>query len=162
MLGARTIIAVDKDQTALARALKFGATDAVPIEDSTARIRELTNGEGASHVFITANSVDVMELGADTAATPGHVYLLGVPAKGARISLDALAIHRSRTLTGSVGGDIVPERDIPGYLKLYDDGRIMMDELVVEEVPLERINDGIEKVISGGVGGRVIVSMNHG
>ena len=164
LLEASPIIAVDRDPTALTRAREFGATDTVQagVEDVAERVRELTDGRGASHVFVTATAPDAMEMATEAAATPSLVYLLGVPALGTRISLDALAIHRSRTLTGSAGGDIVPERDIPKYLRFYDEGRILMDELVVEEVALEQINDGLERVMAGGVGGRIIVGMGHG
>jgi len=89
---------------------------------------------------------------------PSNVYFVGVPAENLRISIDPLAIHRSRTLSGSCGGATIPDRDIQKYLGLYDKGLLKLNELIHDKFDLDSINEAIEITRSGKVG-RCIIDM---
>lgn len=160
IVGAYPIVAVDTGDEALERAAAFGATHRVraATADTLDTIRRVTGG-GAQVVIVTANRTDAIEAGFEAAATPGRVYVLGVPPNGSTVTLDAFSLHLKKTVTGAIGGAIRPERDIPTYWDLHRRGTVKLRELIVREVPLDQINDGIHMLRSGSVAGRVVVDL---
>ena len=47
--------------------------------------------------------------------------------------------------------------DVPKFVELYRQGRLMLDELVSERLPLDRINEGFDHMRAGAVARCVIV-----
>jgi len=161
LVNAYPIIAVDKNPESLQIARQLGATDVIQTNaDVICRIRQLTKDEGADVVIIAVANPQAIELAIEAAAAPGRVFLAAVPPAGARVSLDALDIHRKKKLDGSYGGGTVPERDIGRYLGLYERGLLRLNELISHTVSLEEINKGVKFVTSGTIG-RCIVKMSE-
>jgi S-(hydroxymethyl)glutathione dehydrogenase/alcohol dehydrogenase len=162
LLHAGPIIAVDNNEESLDLARKFGATHVINAAnvDVAEEVRKITNNQGAKYVIVAMTNPRGMETAIDSAACPSDVYFLGVPADNTRITIDPLAIHRSRTLRGSCGGAIIPERDIAKYLGLYNAGTIKLDELISHRFSLWDINEAIE-VTRSGKAGRCIIDMNY-
>ena len=160
LVGGYPIIAVDKNPESLSLALKLGAHHTIhsASNDVLAEIRRITGGKGVDSVIIAVGDPRVIEVAAQASCIPGSVFLVGVPPVGSKITVDPLDIHRQRTLLGSYGGGVVPERDIPGYLDLYHRGHLKLKELISDVVSLDRINDGIDSLLSGKPG-RCIVRM---
>jgi len=75
--GARQIIAVDPVPDRLRQARTFGADEVINVEteDVAARLRMLTEGEGADLSVVMPGSDAVMELAAESAAVGGTVVL---------------------------------------------------------------------------------------
>ena len=63
-------------------------------------------------------------------------------------------------LSGSHGGEAVPNEDIPRYHALYRIGRLRLAELLTERFPLSAINEAIAAMRSGVSAGRVLVCMS--
>ncbi len=63
-----------------------------------------------------------------------------------------------KTIKASQGGGFSPSKDIPRYIKLYQDGSLDIDGLITHRVTLDKINDGIE-LMRAGKANRVIVDM---
>ena len=63
----------------------------------------------------------------------------------------------SRRLMGTQGGNASPGRDLPLLADLYRRGRLELERLVSERIPLEEVNEGIARVRSGTVARSVIV-----
>lgn len=158
---AHPIIAIDKDPGKLALAREFGATHGVlsTTDDVAQRVREFTDGTGAEVVFVAAGSASAVETGAVAGGMPSTIFLVGVPPKGSTVMLDAWSIHMKKTFTGSFGGGVLPDRDIPSYLGLQRAGTLDLDKLVDFEVPLSQINEGIEQLREGRASGRIIVNL---
>ncbi|MEV4188484.1 alcohol dehydrogenase, partial [Streptosporangium canum] len=62
-----------------------------------------------------------------------------------------------RRLMGTQGGDAAPLRDLPMLAEQYLRGRLDLDRLVSERVPLEDVNEAIRHVREGAVARSVIV-----
>jgi len=160
LINADPIIAVDINKASLQVAKEFGATHSINANtaDVIEEIKNITNDLGAEAVVVAAANPKVIEQAVQAATTPGAVYLVAVPPADAQVTLNPLAIHRQCTLTGSFGGGIVPERDIPRYLRLYEQGKLKLDELISHSVKLDEINQGIELTMSGTIG-RCLIRM---
>ena len=89
----------------------------------------------------------------------GKVTLVGVPRKGNDISIYSLPLHFGKGLSGSHGGEAVPNEDIPRYHNLFTSGRIKLAELLTEKLPLDQINDAIANMRSGKTSGRCLIEM---
>ena len=84
--------------------------------------------------------------------------MVGVPMKGNNISIYSLPLHFNKILTGSHGGDAVPDIEIPRYIRLMNSGKMKLDGFITHEFALEEINDALD-LIRSGEAGRVILKM---
>jgi S-(hydroxymethyl)glutathione dehydrogenase/alcohol dehydrogenase len=57
---------------------------------------------------------------------------------------------------GTQGGDAAPHRDLPMLAEQYLRGRLDLDGLISERLPLDRINDAVAHVREGSVARTVI------
>src|SRR3546814_7490209 len=65
-----------------------------------------------------------------------------------KLNLFDLAMQR-KELVGSVFGNANPRRDIPRLLRLYDEGKLMLDELVTTNYEIDDINQGYQDLRDG-------------
>ncbi len=160
LIKASSIIAVDRCPEKLKLAVNLGATDIINSDtaDVVEEIKKITSGKGVENVFIAAASPAIMETAVESTSAPGAVFFVAVPPPEAKISINALDIHRKKTLYGACGGGIIPEKHIPLYLNLYTKGLLPLDKIVADIVGLEQINDSIQSMCSG-TPGRFIVRM---
>lgn len=142
----RLIIAVDINDKALDLARDLGATHCVNPSNSDVirEVRRITGGKGASKVLINTGNPKAIEAALETTAVPGNCYFVGRPPRGINIMVDPLAVFQQRTLAGSHGGDSFPDRDIPTYLQLHEEGSLNLSKLVSRVLPFSQINLGIE------------------
>lgn len=150
--GARTVIAVDLSAEKRAAAHGFGATHALdPMDgDLVAAIRDLTEGRGASHVFVAVGAHPAIRQGLDMLGVGGTLVLVGMPAQDLPLETSPLdLVSYGKRIVGSKMGSTVLRRDIPLLVDLYRSGRLKLDELVSETFPLERINDAVAATKAG-------------
>ncbi len=140
---AYPIIAVDKNEENLALAKKMGATHLLNPDTANIaiEIKKLTHNNGSYHSIVTAAYPEVIETAAQSTSAPGNIFIVGVPAKDAKVTLNALDLHRRKTFTGSYGGGCLPDRDIPRYITLYEQGHIYLKELISTTIYLHNINE---------------------
>ncbi len=158
--GAKTIIALDIVDSKLAAATAFGATHTVnaaqqPPEDA---MRSLTNGRGADYVFVTVGSQRAIEQGVTFLRRGGTLVLVGMPAAGVKLPVEAgdFAHNAQRILGSKMGSSRLPV-DIPAWATLYEQGRLLLDELITARYPLEAINDAIADAKAGNALRNVII-----
>ncbi len=60
-------------------------------------------------------------------------------------------------LSGSHGGEAIPQIDIPRYHQLFRAGRIKLRELVTDYFTLEQINHAIDGMRTGKFSGRCLI-----
>jgi S-(hydroxymethyl)mycothiol dehydrogenase len=160
LAGARTIIAVDLDDTKLDWARGFGATHTVNSarEDVVERVRELTGGHGAD-VVIEAIGLPQTYLQAFHARDlAGTVVLVGVPRPDMTVELPFLDVFgRGGALKSSWYGDCLPSRDFPMLIELYLQGRLDLDAFVSETIGLDAVEEAFHKMERGEVLRSVVV-----
>lgn len=150
--GAETIVAVDRVDKKLEFAQQFGATHTVNPSsdgDAVARIQEITGG-GADYAF------EVIGLAATIAQTyqavrkGGTAVIIGVPKMTEMLQLPAAMIWmEEKSLMGSTYGSGQPKQDIPNLIKLYQRGRLKLDELVTATYPLDDAPRAFEDLEKG-------------
>jgi S-(hydroxymethyl)glutathione dehydrogenase/alcohol dehydrogenase len=152
--GASTVIAVDPVAPKREWAAQFGATDAfATIEEAADYARSLTNGQGADSTIVTIGVVQGEHVGQALASIrkAGTVVLTGlgdITAVGAPLALGELTLFQKR-LQGSLFGASNPRRDIPSLLRMYQAGRLKLDELVTREYTLDQVARAYEDMHAG-------------
>jgi Zn-dependent alcohol dehydrogenase len=161
LAGAHPIIAMDLLDNKLEAARTFGATHFVNSADQnkTAKaVKELTSGRGADYVFVTVGSSAAVTQALSLTRKRGNVIVVGMPAPGATSSFQVnLLVRGEQRIIGSFMGSTRPSVGIPRLVRLYQNGRLKLDELITARYPLERINEAIEAVEKGQALRNVIV-----
>jgi Zn-dependent alcohol dehydrogenase len=81
----------------------------------------------------------------------------GAPPAGSKISLDWIDLLQEKVLTGATQGASVPGVDIPRYIEMFMAGKLPVDKLVTRTLPLERVNEALDRLEKGDLGRTVIV-----
>jgi Zn-dependent alcohol dehydrogenase len=165
-VSAYPIIAVDIDDDKLQFARRFGATIGINsrTEDAIARVREITGG-GADFAFdvigrqsTIATLLHYVRPGvAGYRPEGGTAVLVGVPRPEATLTVMDALLPGSKTFKGTNGGSPRPDRDLPMYVRWFQEGKLPLDLLVSRRYTLDQINDGISALERGEVLGRAIV-----
>lgn len=149
--GAREVLALDLNESKLALARELGATASFNAGDPDAaeRVRELTRG-GVDCAFEMAGAIGAMELAWRITRRGGSTISAGLPHPDKRFALPPVQlVAEERTLRGSYIGSAVPARDIPRYIALYQRGKLPVDRLMGEQLQMEDINRGFDRMASG-------------
>lgn len=161
LAGAYPIVAVDRIERKLDMARARGATDcinAAATGDLDRAIRTIVGERGPDKVIETTGVKAVIELAYNLTHADGTCVLVGVPSE--KVSIYTLPIHFNKVLTGSHGGDAVPQVDIPRLIKLNRAGRVSFAGLITHEFPLDDINAALD-VVRSGTAGRVLVQLGR-
>lgn len=161
LVGAYPVIAVDLYDNRLALAKELGATHLINAKTQNARdeIEKITGINKLDHFIDNTGQPHIIEMGYQITKPQGKVTLVGVPRKGNDINIYSLPLHFGKRISGSHGGEVVPNEDIPRYHNLFTSGRIKLAELLTEKLPLEKINEAIENMRSGKTSGRCLIEM---
>jgi S-(hydroxymethyl)glutathione dehydrogenase/alcohol dehydrogenase len=159
MVSAYPLIAVDLYDEKLQLARSLGATHTINAakEDAEAAIKAILGAAGADVFIDNTGQPAIIEKGYGLVKPQGRVILVGVPKKGNNIQIYSLPLHFGKVLTGSHGGEAVPEQDIPRYLHLFRSGRLELSSLITNRFPISRINEAIDGVRSGNISGRCLI-----
>ncbi len=149
--GARSIVAVDREEDKLAFALELGATSAVNSTDPEAaqQIRAASGG-GVEYAFDLTGVPAALDLAFTITRRGGTTVTAGLPPPTATLPLSPLTlVAEERVLKGSYIGTSVPGRDIPHYISLYQRGLLPVNRLVSGTLALNDINAGFDRLDSG-------------
>lgn len=159
--SADPIVCVDIVDEKLAWAKKFGATHVINSTQTNnldQAIRDIVGEKGADVVIDTSGNSRVIEQAYQLTQGQGRTILVGVTNKKDPIAIYPLPLHFGKVLTGSHGGDCVPDEDIPRCIKLFEKGKLQLEELITHEYSLSEINEAIEQFKSGNTG-RILIKM---
>jgi S-(hydroxymethyl)glutathione dehydrogenase/alcohol dehydrogenase len=162
LAGAYPIVAVDIVDAKLDMARRYGATHAVnagAVEELDRKLRAITGAGGPDKVIETTGVKAMIELAYDLTNADGTCVLVGVPNE--KVTIYTLPIHFNKVLTGSHGGDAVPQVDIPRLIRLSQAGRLALDGIITHEYPLDEVNAALDLVRSGHAG-RVLLNLSRG
>ena len=156
--GAGRIIACDPVPEKRELALKLGATDAIDATAADAReqLLELTGG-GVDHAIEAVGRQASARLAIGALRRGGTATILGMLNPDEEVGLSARDLMSGKVLQGGLmGGNRFPV-DIPRLVDFYLKGRLDLDSLVAERIPLEEINAGFETMKTGHSARSVIV-----
>jgi len=149
--GAGRIIAVDISDPKLEVARQMGATDTVngAEVDAVEAVRELTGG-GVDYSFEAIGRKETYEQAFSMTNVGGTAVMIGMMPFGQNIEIPGYQIFMmEKTIKGSMMGSNAFRVDMPRYVDMYLDGRLMLDEMISGTIALEDINEGYEWMKKG-------------
>ena len=82
----------------------------------------------------------------------GTTVTAGLPPPDAALAVNIVnMVVEERTVKGSYIGTCVPVRDIPRYMALFKEGRLPVNKLMSGIIPLDKINEGFDRLHDGSV-----------
>jgi aryl-alcohol dehydrogenase len=146
---AGTVIAVDKHQSRLDLAHRYGATHGVSGSpaDVQAQILDITGG-GADHVFDTTGNATLVRAAFEALTFVGTLGMAGVGSP--EMTFGYTSLITGRKVLGVVEGSSRSHEFIPHLARLNADGAFPFDELVTY-YPLEQINEAAADSLAGRV-----------
>jgi alcohol dehydrogenase len=121
------------------------------------QVRDLTGG-GVDYAFEMASSVKALELAYKITRRGGTTVTGSLPHPTHTMALPATnLVAEERTLKGSYVGSCVPQRDIPRFISLYQQGLLPVDRLMSERISLDQINEGFDRLSDGGTVRQIMV-----
>ena len=159
LAGAGRIIAIDTSDEKLALARQLGATDTFSAADADCieQVRDATSG-GVEYAFEVAGVVKAMEVAYGVTRWGGTTVTVGLSPTEAEFSFRQSAlVSEEKTIKGSYMGSCVPVRDIPRFIRLYQQGKLPVDRLVSRRIGFDEVNEGFERLESGAVVRQILV-----
>lgn len=153
MVGANMIVGVDLNPKKRALAEKLGMTHFVnPSEvegDLVPYLVELTNG-GADYSFECIGNVKVMRQALECCHKGwGVSVIIGVAGAGQEISTRPFQLVTGRVWKGSAFGGARGRTDVPKIVDWYMDGKINIDDLITNVMPVEQVNEAFDLMHKG-------------
>jgi S-(hydroxymethyl)glutathione dehydrogenase / alcohol dehydrogenase len=156
--GAERIIAVDLAPEKLELARKFGATDTVLGGASAVEgVKQCARG-GVDYAFEVIGLPQTIQQGVQMLAKGGLMTIVGAIRFDAAVTLPTLALLVNEwRIQGSFLGSGPFKRDVPRLASLYLKGRLDLDGLISERIPLAPINRGFDTMLGGTQARSVII-----
>ena len=148
LAGAQTIVAIDREPAKLAIAREIGATHAFDARDAhcVEQVRDLTDG-GVDYAFELGGAIDAMKIAYGIVRYGGSVVVAGLPPATATFSfIQADLVGQEKSIRGSYMGSCAPVRDIPRFIRLYQEGRLPVDRLIDGYIGFDALNEGFDKL----------------
>jgi S-(hydroxymethyl)glutathione dehydrogenase/alcohol dehydrogenase len=157
--GAGTILAVDKIDEKLSLAERLGATHTVNVTsgDPIDTVRELSDGNGLDFAFEAIGSAKTAEMAFAMVGSGGAAVVIGLIPPGQSVSIPGVELFYEKRLQGSNMGSNRFRIDVPHYVQMYLDGRLNLDDMITETMPIEDINAGFDRMRTGMVARNLIV-----
>ncbi|MBP1326294.1 Zn-dependent alcohol dehydrogenase [Leucobacter exalbidus] len=144
LVGAAQIIAVDVVDDKLEHARRFGATDVVNSAevDPASAIRELTGG-GADFVFDFVGRPEATKYAYESVGRAGELGVVGLNKPGTKLEIEIgpSFVWNQVRIRPIFNGSTNFKRDIPYFVKLYNEGQFKLDELVSRSISLDEVNE---------------------
>ncbi|MEV4740001.1 alcohol dehydrogenase catalytic domain-containing protein [Streptomyces sp. NPDC049555] len=139
LAGACVIVAADANPEKEAVARTFGATHFVHVpaaDEVSAAVRRIVPS-GVDHAFECVGDTGLVRQAVDALGRHGRAVLLGVQPAGAEAAIPVASLYMDKSVLGCRYGSSRPQHDVALYARLYEEGRLLLDELVTEVYPVE-------------------------
>ncbi|WP_036511103.1 MULTISPECIES: Zn-dependent alcohol dehydrogenase [Nocardia] len=163
LAGASAIVAIDLDEQRLRAARGYGATHTLNggTNDPAGAVRGLL-GDGVDYSFEAVGSARTAATALEVVRSTGTACLVGIAPEGTQLTVPASDFFfGEKRLIGSYMGSGQAREDIAQFARLYQQGRLLLDEMVTQVIGFDRINEGFEAMKSGDVT-RIVVAMPAG
>lgn len=152
--GAAKIIAIDVNPARFEMARVFGATHTITADkadtgllQAAGQVKALTNGRGADYAF---ECTAVPELGAAPLAMVRNagtaVQVSGIEQE---ITIDMNLFEWDKIYINPLYGKCQPQTDFPKIVDLYEQGSLLLEELVTRTYPLQNLDQAIADLLAG-------------
>jgi S-(hydroxymethyl)glutathione dehydrogenase / alcohol dehydrogenase len=154
LAGADKIIGIDINPGKQAMAKKFGMThfinpNEVGVDKVVQAIVDLTGG-GADYSFDATGNVNVMRQALECCHRGwGQSIIIGVAESGKEIATRPFQLVTGRVWRGTAFGGARGRTDVPKIVDWYMEGKINIDDLITNVMPLEDINKGFDLMHEG-------------
>lgn len=153
LVGARMIVGVDLNPKKRVLAEKLGMTHYVNPNDIDGELVpylvELTRG-GADYSFECIGNVNVMRQALECCHKGwGVSVIIGVAGAGQEISTRPFQLVTGRVWKGTAFGGAKGRTDVPKIVDWYMEGRLNIDDLITNVMPIEQINEAFELMHRG-------------
>lgn len=153
MAKASRIIVIDINESKFEMAKLLGATDCINPKNYDRPIQEvivnLTDG-GVDYSFECIGNVDVMRAALECCHKGwGESTIIGVAGAGKEIVTRPFQLVTGRVWRGSAFGGVKGRSQLPDYVEQYMQGKIKIDEMVTDMMPLEDINRAFDLMHAG-------------
>jgi S-(hydroxymethyl)glutathione dehydrogenase / alcohol dehydrogenase len=159
LAGASRVIAIDVNDGKLELARQFGATDVINSStgDVLKRLGEILPGRGGvDFSFEAIGKKATYELAFEILRPGGLATVIGVYEGDIQLPAQ-LFWSGERAIQGSLMGSLDFQADLPRILELYQQGRLKLEELISNRIPLEQINEGYAEISKGSVARSVVM-----
>ncbi|HEX8578788.1 MAG TPA: Zn-dependent alcohol dehydrogenase [Allosphingosinicella sp.] len=155
--GAARIIAIDPVASKRALAEQVGATHSFAPDEERLKeqVAELTCG-GVHHAIEAVGRISAGELALSLLRRGGTATIVGMIPLGEKVGMGAMDLLAEKKLQGSLMGSNRFPIDIPRLAGFYLAGRLDLDALVAERIPLSGINAALH-TLRGGEAARSII-----
>ena len=152
--GASSIIAIDLHIQRLEIAKQFGATHIIKADKddtgllkSALEVKVLTNGRGADYAF---ECTAIPELGAAPLAMIRNAGMaVQVSGIEQEITIDMRLFEWDKIYINPLYGQCRPQIDFPEIISLYDDGLMMLEEMITRKYRLHDLNRAFDDMLNG-------------
>lgn len=151
LADALPIIAIDTNPAKESFAKEFGATHFIcpgPDDDVVELVKEIAPN-GVDHVFECVGATALIAAGTEMLDWGGQLIMLGVPKMGSEASFVVSTMYNDKSIMGCRYGSARPQYDIPLMVRLYQEGRLKLDELVSQTYPMAGFRDALDELHEG-------------
>jgi S-(hydroxymethyl)glutathione dehydrogenase/alcohol dehydrogenase len=154
--GASNVVAVDPQESRRKVALGFGAAAAYAPDDE--QFGSLVAGVGFDVGIDAVGRSGTIRATWNAVRRGGRVVVVGAGKADDLVTFSAQELfHEEKRLVGSFYGSSNMRREVPRMVALWRAGRLHLDRMVDDVVPLDRINEVVERQGTGAVV-RVVVA----
>src|SRR4051794_39568324 len=156
--GAGRIFAVDMVESKLKLAEALGATDLVNAKDVDAvgTVVEMSSG-GVDYSFEAIGLKVAAEQAFGMLKNGGTATIIGMIPVGQKVGIGGLQFLMEKRIQGSMMGSNKFRIDMPGYVDMYLQGRLTLDDMISARLPLTEINAAFDSMKTGEIARDVII-----
>ena len=160
--GVSTIIGIDIEDQKLNFAKRMGATHTLNAKskDLVAQILKIVPSGLDYSVDASGNKLAMENAFAAIKEKGGTCVIAGNLSKDEKIQLHPFDLIKGKRIVGTWGGETLPDRDIPKYVRAFNQGKLPFDQMITHRFDLNDINKAFN-VLTRGEAGRIIVKASH-
>jgi S-(hydroxymethyl)glutathione dehydrogenase/alcohol dehydrogenase len=150
--GAAEIVAMDELQSKLDRGRRFGASHVITPSGLPEAIETLTDGEGFDYTFEAVGRATTIRTAWDATRRGGTCVVIGAGRSDDLVTFNAFELFfAEKTLVGSVYGSADIRTDFDRMLRLWQQGRLNLEDLITRRIQLSEINEALVAIERGEV-----------
>jgi len=114
---------------------------------AAAQVKNLTDGRGADYAF---ECTAIPELGAAPLAMVRNAGMaVQVSGIEQEITIDMNLFEWDKTYINPLYGKCRPQIDFPNIIKLYEDGQLLLEEMITRTYPLHELDKAFDDLLAG-------------
>lgn len=151
LAGCTPVIAIDVQAQKLELARQMGATAYILSQRGNAvdEVRQLCPGGVDLAVEASGRPEVMVQALQSTRILGGRAVVIGNARHGERVTIDPKEFNMGKRLLGTWGGDSVPDRDYPRYVKLIHAGKLGLEPMLTNVYRIDEINKALDDLEKG-------------